>query len=340
MTMAVDQFDDTSSPIHLQQFVCLANGLLELIETAKRELDRDREAAKASLATASIALQSEAARCYRDAPAEVAHASRVTTIGQLAASIAHEVSQPIASSVNNARAALRFLNRQTAEDLDKAREALACIIDDGERAGKIIDRIRDLVKKTPLRKDRLEINGAIRQMIELTRGEAVKNRVSVRMQAAKDLPLIAGDRVQLQQVILNLIINAIQAMSETRDVARQLLIRTEKAEAGGVLVAVRDTGPGLAPRTAEHVFAPFHTTKPSGLGLGLSICRSIVEAHGGRLWASANEPSGAIFQFTVPASPDSVREGCPTPAHAVPIDATRAATKPASAHTPPATAVP
>jgi len=146
-------------------------------------------------------------------------------------------------------------------------------------------------------------------MMELTLGEAMKNRVSVQMQAAEDLPLIAGDRVRLQQVVLNLIINAIQAMSESGDGPRHLLISTEKAEGGGVLVAVRDTGPGVASGTAEHVFEPFHTTKPSGLGLGLSICRSIVEAHGGRLWASANEPRGAIFQFTVPAGPDSASEG-------------------------------
>ena len=331
MATAVDQFDDTSSPTDLQHFICLANSLVELIETAKRELERNRETAKASLVKASVILQSETARCCREAQAELAHASRVNTIGQLAASIAHEVNQPIASSVNNARAALNFLNRQTPGDLDEARQALACIIDDGERASKIIARIRDLVKKRPPRKDRLEISGAIREMIELTRGEAVKNRVSVQMDAAEDLPLIAGDRVQLQQVILNLIINAIQAMSETRDGPRHLLISTEKAESGSVLVAVRDTGPGLAPGTAEHVITPFHTTKPSGLGLGLSICRSIVEAHGGRLWASANEPRGAIFRFTVSASPDSAREGCPTPSDAVPVDATSVATTPAFA---------
>ena len=257
-------------------------------------------------------------RCCRKARAELAHASRVTTIGQLAAWIAHEVKQPIAASVSNASAARRWLDRQP-PDLKEARQALACIIDDGERAGKVIDRIRDFVMKAPPRKDRLEISGAIREMIELTRGEAVKNRVSVHMQAGEDLPLIAGDRVQLQQVILNLIINAIQAMSETSNSPRHLLISTEKAESGGVLIAMRDTGPGLAPGTAEHVFEPFHTTKPSGLGLGLSICRSIVEAHGGRLWASANEPRGAIFQFTVPAGPDGAREGCPTLSHAVPI---------------------
>jgi len=151
----------------------------------------------------------------------------------------------------------------------------------------------------------LEINGAIREVIELTRGEAMKNGVSVQMQLAEDLPLIEGDRVQLQQVILNLIINGVQAMSEASDGPRQVLISTGKPESGGVLVAVRDSGPGLAPGTLDHVFEAFHTTKPGGLGLGLSICRSIIEAHGGRLWASANVPRGAIFQFTVPAHSDS-----------------------------------
>ncbi len=214
-------------------------------------------------------------RRYREVQAELAHAARVAT------------------------------NRQTPDLGGGAREALACIVNDGNRAAEVIDRIRDLVKKAPPRKDRLEINGAIREVIELTRGEAMKNGVSVQMQLAEDLPLIEGDRVQLQQVILNLIINGVQAMSEASDGPRQVLISTGKPESGGVLVAVRDSGPGLAPGTLDHVFEAFHTTKPGGLGLGLSICRSIIEAHGGRLWASANVPRGAIFQFTVPAHSDS-----------------------------------
>src|SRR6476660_9409479 len=191
MTAAADQFDDTPSTTNLQQFVYLANNVVELLETAKREFACDREAAKASLATASIILQSETARCCGKARAELTHASRVTTVGQRAAWIAHEVKQPIAATVNNASAALRWLDRQP-PDLKEAREALACIIDEGKRAGKVVDRIRDLVKKAPPRKDRLEISGAIREMIELTLGEAMKNRVSVQMQAAEDLPLIAG----------------------------------------------------------------------------------------------------------------------------------------------------
>jgi len=242
-------------------------------------------------------------RRYREVHAELAHASRMDTMGQLTASIGHELKQPIAASITNARTARRWLDRET-PDLTEAQEALASIINDGLRASAIIDRIRDLTKKAPPRKDPLEINGAIHEVIELTRGEAVKNSVSVQMQLAEDLPLIQGDRVQLQQVILNLIINAIQAMSETSQ-PRHLLVSTGMAEAGSVRVAVRDSGPGLAPEALEQIFQAFHTTKPSGLGLGLSICRSIIDAHRGRLWAGANEPRGAIFQFTVPAHVDS-----------------------------------
>jgi C4-dicarboxylate-specific signal transduction histidine kinase len=235
--------------------------------------------------------------------AELAHAGRVATMGQLTATIAHEVKQPIASSVISAEAGLRWLNRPT-PNLEEVRNSFASVVRDGNRAAEIIDRIRDLVRKAPPRKDRLEINGAIGEVIELTRGEAAKNRVSVDMQLAEELPLIVGDRVQLQQVILNLIINAIQAMSAASDGPRQLLVSTGKEETGGVLVAVRDSGPGLAHGT--FVIEAFHTTKPGGLGLGLSICRSIIEAHGGRLWASANVPRGAIFQFTVPVHSDGV----------------------------------
>ena len=244
-------------------------------------------------------------RRYREVQAELAHAGRVAIMGQLTASIAHEVKQPIAANVTNAHVALMWLDRQT-PDLEGAREALACIINDGTRAAEVIDRIHDLVKKAPPRKDRLEINGAIREVIELTRGEAMKNGVKVQMQLAEDLPLIEGDRVQLQQVILNLIINAIQAMSVASDGPRQLLISTGKEETGGVLVAVRDSGPGLAPGTLGHVIEAFYTTKSDGMGMGLSICRSIVEAHGGRIWANANEPRGAVFQFTVPVHSDGV----------------------------------
>jgi signal transduction histidine kinase len=150
----------------------------------------------------------------------------------------------------------------------------------------------------------VELNGAIREVIELTRSEAVKNDVWVQTEFADGLPLIQGDRVQLQQVMLNLIVNAVEATSGVSEGSRELLISTRKAETGGVRVAVRDTGPGLTPEALEHLFEPFYTTKPSGLGLGLSICHSIIEAHGGRLWTSTNVPRGAVFQFTLPEHPD------------------------------------
>ena len=168
------------------------------------------------------------------------------------------------------------------------------------RAGDIIDRIRDLIKKAPPRKGGLDINEAIREVIELTRGEAAKSGVSMQTRLPEGLPLIHGDRVQLQQVILNLIVNAVEAMSGIADAPHELLITTGLDESSGVLVSVRDTGPGLAPATVERLFEPFYTTKPTGLGMGLSICRSIIEAHGGRLWVEANEPRGAIFKFLTP----------------------------------------
>jgi PAS domain S-box-containing protein len=249
-------------------------------------------------------------RRYREVQAELAHAGRVAIMGQLTASIAHEVKQPITANVTHAYVALMWLDRQP-PDLEGAREALACIINDGTRAGEVIDRIHDLVTKAPPRKDRLEINGAIREVIELTRGEAMKERVKVQMQLAEDLPLIEGDRVQLQQVILNLIINAIQAMSAVSDGTRQLLVSTGKEESGDVLVAVRDTGPGLPPGTLGHVIEAFYTTKSDGMGMGLSICRSIVEAHGGRIWANANEPRGALFQFTLAGKEEELMNSLP-----------------------------
>ena len=236
----------------------------------------------------------------REMEMELAHANRVATMGQLTASIAHEVKQPIAAAVSNAQAALRWLDHQP-PDLEEVRQALASIVKDGMRAGDVVGHIRDLIKKAPPREDRLEINAAIRE--ELTRGETGKNGVCVQAELADGLPLIRGDRVQLQQVMLNLIINAVEAMTGVSEGPRELLISTAKSETGGVRVAMRDSGPGLAPADLERLFTAFYTTKPKGLGLGLSICRSIVEAHGGRLWASANAPRGAVFQFALPHHP-------------------------------------
>jgi PAS domain S-box-containing protein len=243
----------------------------------------------------------ESERRYREMQMQLAHANRVAAMGQLTASIAHEMKQPITATIINAQAALRFLDGRS-PDLEEVRETLACIVKDGHRAGNVIGGIRDHIKKAPPREDRLDINEAIREVIDLIHSEAVKNGVSVRPDLSDGLPLVQGDRVQLQQVILNLIINAFEAMSAGEE-TRELLISTRKAENEGVLVAVRDSGPGLAPATLERLFESFYTTKPNGLGLGLSISRSIIEAHGGQLWASADVPRGALFQFTVPAGP-------------------------------------
>ena len=250
----------------------------------------------------------ESERRYRETQMQLAHVNRIATTGQLTASIAHEVNQPIAATVANAQAALRWLGGEP-PNLDEVRQALRRIARDGDRAGAVVARIRDLIKGAPHRDERVDINAAIREVIELIRNEAMKNGVSAQTELVEGLPPVSGDRVELQQVILNLILNAVEAMSETGEEPRELLITTGKTESGDVLVAVCDSGPGLAPPTLEHLFKAFHTTKPNGLGLGLSICRSIIEGHGGRLWASANAPRGAVFQFTLPAEPDVATRG-------------------------------
>jgi PAS domain S-box-containing protein len=242
----------------------------------------------------------ESERRYHEAQMELAHANRVATLGQLSASIAHEINQPIAAAVNNASAALRWLGKEP-PDLEQARQALNRIFKNGNRASEVIGRMRALLKKAPLHKEDVDINEAIIEVIALTRGEITKNGISVQTQHAEGLPFICGDRVQLQQVILNLIINAVEALSSVGEGPRELIISTGETESNGVLVAVRDSGPGLAPESAERMFESFYTTKPGGLGMGLSICRSIVEAHQGRLWACSNTPRGAIFQFTLPS---------------------------------------
>ena len=241
----------------------------------------------------------ESERRYREAQTQLAHVNRVATMGELSASIAHEVIQPIAATVTNARAALRFLNAQP-PNLEEARQALGATVKEGNRTTDVIDGIRALIKKAPPRNDALEINGAILEVIALTRGEILKNGVSVQTHLAEGLPLIRGDRVQLQQVILNLIINAVEAMSAVSEGARELLISTGKDASGGVLVTVRDSGPGLNPESFAHLFDAFYTTKPGGMGMGLSICRSIVEAHGGRIWASLAADRGTALQCILP----------------------------------------
>jgi PAS domain S-box-containing protein len=236
---------------------------------------------------------------YREAMMELAHANRVITMGQLTASIAHEVNQPISAAVTNARAALRWLEAQP-PDMTEVRQALDRVVRDGNRAGDVVRRIHALVKKSSPGKESLSINEAILEVLTLTRGELSKSGILVRTDLADGLPRIQGDRIQLQQVILNLIINAIDAMSGVVERARELGVSTTMDASNCVLVAVRDSGPGLGPVNPEQIFNAFYTTKSGGMGMGLSICRSIIEAHGGRVWATANVPQGASFLFTLP----------------------------------------
>src|ERR1700733_5142109 len=239
-------------------------------------------------------------RRYHEMQMELAHANRVATVGHLTASIAHEVIQPIAATVTNAETALSWL-RLGSSHLEEVQEALTSIVDDGVRAAEVIKGIRALMKKEPPRKDRLEVNGVILEIIELARGEAVKHGVSILTELADLVPVVEAARVQLQQVLLNLIVNALEAMGADDEGPKELLISAGRVESSGVLVAVQDSGPGLEALMLERVFESFYTTKPTGLGLGLSICRAIIEAHGWRLWASANQRRrGATFQFTLP----------------------------------------
>ena len=241
----------------------------------------------------------EAERRYREIQMELAHANRVATMGQLSASIAHEVSQPIAGTITNASAALRLLDAEPL-NVDGCRRALERIVRDGNRAGEVIDRVRALVKKAPPRKDVLDVNETILEVVRLTHGEVAKHGVAVETRLASEMPRVEGDRVQLQQVMLNLIINAAEAMSTAPQGPRRLTISTASTASDDILVAVQDSGPGIDPASLAGIFSAFYTTKPDGLGMGLSICRTIVEAHGGQLWAS-NEPDGALFRFTLPS---------------------------------------
>ena len=257
-----------------------------------------------------IGAMAAAAQIFRDniierqrALAELTHVNRVATMGQLTASIAHEINQPISAITINADAAQNFL-RADPPNVEAGRQILGQMADDGKRAGDIVQRIRTLYKKGTVSKDHFDVNGAILDVIALIRSEALRHDIALRTRLAEGLPLIEGERVQLQQVLMNLILNAVEAMAALDCPAREIEISTNTdAEGGGVLVAIRDTGPGLEPTSMDRVFEPFYTTKPDGMGMGLAICRSIIEAHGGKLWVTSNKPRGAAFQFTLHRSP-------------------------------------
>ena len=234
----------------------------------------------------------------RKTRAELAHVARVTTMGELASSIAHEVNQPLAAIVTNAQICLRWLMRDV-PNLEEVREAAELIVRDGKRASDVVSRIRALVRKTGSEKAQLNINQSIEEVVHLTEEEALRKGVVLRTELAGDLPFVLGDRVQLQQVLLNLILNGLEAMSAVANGPRELLVYSRLHESKQVLVGVQDFGVGIEPENLKKIFDPFYTTKSQGMGMGLAISRSIVENHGGKLWASKNHDSGATFQFTL-----------------------------------------
>jgi PAS domain S-box-containing protein len=240
----------------------------------------------------------------RQAQAELAHVTRLTTMGELAASIAHEVNQPLAAVVTNGNACLRWLLAQT-PNLPEAREAVQRIIRDGHRAADVILRVRALLKKTGPQKTWLNINDVIHEVLTMAHSEVRKHRVALRTDLAAGLPPVVGDRIQLQQVILNLVMNGMEAMSSVANRSGELLIQSGTHESQGIFVAVQDSGIGLDPQTLDRIFDAFFTTKPEGMGMGLSISRTIIEAHGGRLWAAPHDGPGATFQFTLPMHGES-----------------------------------
>jgi signal transduction histidine kinase len=273
---------------------------VERLLTNIRERERVEDALREQLTE-----RRRAAEELRKTQVELAHVARVMSMGELVASIAHEVNQPLGAIVTNGHACLRLLSREE-PDLTKSREVIERMIKDGMRASEVIKRIRDLLHKAPTEKTLLNINETVGEVIELVNSDLLKSKIKLLTELAADVPPVIGDRIQLQQVILNLILNAKDAMSEGQPHLPELLVTSRKNEPGGVVVAVQDSGRGLDPQDAERIFDPFFTTKAEGMGLGLSISRRIIEDHGGRMWATPNAPHGAVVQFMLPVESESV----------------------------------
>jgi PAS domain S-box-containing protein len=271
---------------HLQQAVVLRDGAGKILKFVGTTTDIDH--------------QKCTEEALRQAQGDLARINRVTTMGELTASLAHELSQPITGAITNANVCLRKLGHDI-PDLDKVRAAVTRIARDARRAAEIIARIRLQFEKGALNPEVIDVNEIIRETVALLSGEPMRYNISVRTELAVDLPQIVGDRVQLQQVAMNLIVNSIEAMKDV-DGIRELVIKSQRTENEQILVSVSDTGPGFLPQFVEQIFEPFFTTKAHGTGMGLRICRSIIESHGGRLWAASSSGRGATFQFSLPAT--------------------------------------
>ncbi|MCP3471040.1 PAS domain S-box protein [Bradyrhizobium sp. CCGUVB1N3] len=277
------------------------DGTVFPVEVRMREFCEGGQRQTISLSR-DITERKRAAETFRVMQAELTHANRAAAMGQVTASVTHELSQPITAMLCNAEAALNWLGSRS-PNVEEAQRALACIVADARRGGEIIGWIRSLIKRAPTRKESVDVNSAILDVITIARSELIKHGVLLETELAAHLPLVEGYRVQLQQVILNLVLNAIEAMNCLDAGGRELRISTVVDASNAVVVAVRDNGPGFDAAMVDRLFEPFYTTKPGGIGMGLSICHSIVETHGGRLWAGANEPRGAVFQFNLPPAP-------------------------------------
>ena len=299
----LDRAVRSATDLDFEHRFLLPDGLIKYVHVVAHAVNDEGGSLEYVGAIMEITARRQAEDALRKAQGELAHVTRVATLGELSASIAHEINQPLAAVVSNATACLHWL---AARNLEEARECAELVIADGHRAGEIISRIRSLAKKATTRRDRVDINATILETIALARSEVRGNGVSLQTRLGDDLPLVLGDRIQLQQVILNLMINAIEAMSASTDGPRELSIESVVDGSQAVRIVVRDSGPGLNPGSLDRLFQAFYTTKPRGMGMGLAISRSIVEAHGGRLWATANVPQGAVFQFTLPLGDETV----------------------------------
>jgi signal transduction histidine kinase len=325
----IDHVSHERQDFDVEHRLLMPDGSVKYLRVVGRLLLNESGSLECVGAVADITERERAELKIRQMHAELAHMTRVLTVGEMTASIAHEVSQPLAAIVTNGNAGLRWLSGHS-PDLEQTSQAIRRIIRDGKRASEVVSRIGALFKKAPTVQEALEINEVIQEVLTLTQNEVHSNGVLLRTQLASDLPPVLGDRVQLQQVILNLILNAIQAMGGVTDGSRELELISEKAcpsqrgskteinekndlasaKCTEVLITARDSGPGFDPQNIDRLFNAFYTTKPQGLGMGLSISRSIIEAHGGRLWAKANAPRGAVFQFTLPTrTGDMTRTG-------------------------------